>query len=85
VIYEKFIQLFRCNRWRRVASLFQLGDVGRSNAADDPICAIGKRRLVDDGVEHVRFDALLLTLVLRENVMDAYVLTEEDGVIGLLP
>src|SRR5262249_1486578 len=40
---------------------------------------------IDDGIEHSRLDALCLTPVLRKDMVNIDILTEEDGVIEFLP
>src|ERR1700677_5300061 len=66
-------------------ALLQLGDVfGGGNAADDSVCAIGEGSLVDDGIVDVWLDAITLAPVLRKNMMNIDVLTEEDRMVELL-
>ena len=56
--------VWRCIRWR--------------NTTDNPVRAVGKRCLVDNGIVDIRFDALFFAPVLREDMVDVDILAEED-------
>jgi hypothetical protein len=55
----------------------------RSDTADPPICAVAERRLVDDAVANLWLDALLITPVLRKDVVDIDIFIEENRLVGV--
>ncbi len=64
---------------------FQFGKImGGRGTPDKPVCSIGEGGLVDDRIKDIGLDSLPLAPVLREDVVDINILSEEDGMIEFL-
>src|ERR1700722_8307824 len=66
------------DRGRSLIAFFQLCKVlGRRDSTNNSIGPVKQRRLINDGIENTRLDAMLLTPVLRKYVMDIDIFTEK--------
>ncbi len=76
----------RTINWRCcVIAFFQFCEILRgSNPADDSVRLVGKRGLVDNGIENTWLNTMLFTPVLGKNVMDVYILAKEDCMVEFL-
>ena len=79
------IEPLAINRWCYLVAIFQFGEVLRwRNTANDPVGAVGKGCLVDNGVKDIRLEAMLFAPLLREDVMDIDILAKKNGVVEFL-